>query len=623
MASPGSLPFLPFLRHARTPSGRDAPLVRPGAGPGLRAAFAALALAVLAGMSFLVASPALAQPTVSSVHMDGTDITINFSGGTLNDSIKPASTAFAAKVNGNVAALQTSVDITAIGGTLVNQVIIKLTARAAKEDTVTVSYTLPSTNPLQDTNGNQVASFTDQQITNQTGQGPTYQSATVTGTTLTMTFSERLDATKVPAKSAFTVTVGENAGTVSTVAIANKNVILTLSSAVTGTDTVKVRYARPLDGTNMLQAHTGSFKNVVASFADKTVTNNTPPVFSSAAVDGNLLTITFDENLATGSVPASSAFEVEATATDSTVRTLNGTGTVTIDDAAVKVTLDAVVTGTETLTVDYTKPSSNPLEDADGNDLASFSNKTATNNSVPPTVSSAAVDGYQLTVTFNENLATGSVPASSAFEVEATATDSTVRTLNGTGTVTIDDAAVKVTLDAVVAGTETLTVDYTKPSSNPLEDPNGNEVAAFSNKTATNSSVPPTVSSASVNGDVLTVTFSEKTPLPPNAAAHAFTVSAGGNAYASDGIAAHHSSRLAAEFFLDVAVPPGETATLSYTKPASDPLTDDAGNEMASFSGQSVTNNTPANAAPVIYSAAVNGATLAVKFNASLKCAFQ
>ena len=479
--------------------------MRPGASPGWRSAFAALALAVLAGMSFLVAPPALAQPTVSSVHMDGTDITINFSGGTLNASASPASTAFAAKVNGNVAALQTSVDITAIAGTLVNQVIVKLVARAAKEDTVTVSYTVPSTNPLQDTNGNQVASFTDQQITNQTGQGPTYQSATVTGATLTMTFSERLDATKVPAKSAFTVTVGENAGTVSTVAIANKNVTLTLSSAVTGTDTVKVRYARPLDGTNMLQAHTGAFKNVVASFADQTATNNTPPAFSSAAVDGNQLTVTFDENLATGSVPASSAFEVEATATDSTVRTLNGTGTVTIDDAAVKVTLDAVVTGTETLTVDYTKPSSNPLEDADGNDVASFSNKTATNNSVPPTVSSAAVDGNQLTVTFDENLKTSSVPAASAFTVTVTPDGGTgvTRTVDS---VAIDDDTVTLTLASAVADTDTVKVRYTKPTSgNKLQDANGNEVATFTDKTATNSSVPPTIQSASVSGKVLTM----------------------------------------------------------------------------------------------------------------------
>ena len=48
-------------------------------------------------------------------------------------------------------------------------------------------------------------------------------------------------------------------------------------------------------------------------FAGQSMTNNTPPAYQSASVNGTALTVTFDGGLDTASVPAASAFTVKAT----------------------------------------------------------------------------------------------------------------------------------------------------------------------------------------------------------------------------------------------------------------------------------------------------------------------
>ncbi len=94
-------------------------------------------------------------------------------------------------------------------------------------------------------------------------------------------------------------------------------------------------------------------------------------------VDGTTLTLTFDENLDGESVPAESAFRVVGvSSTRSGSRTLY-----TVDDvgvAGMKVTLtlgETVDPGTTGLTVTYTKPASNALADASGNEIAGFSSR--------------------------------------------------------------------------------------------------------------------------------------------------------------------------------------------------------------------------------------------------------
>ena len=108
---------------------------------------------------------------------------------------------------------------------------------------------------------------------------PTAMGATVNGTTLAIAFNEALAAAANLANGAFTVKKTPSGGSETAVAltgppsISGATVTLTLAAAVVSTDAVTVSYTRPTSGTaNSLQDAAG---NQVASFTDRTVTNNT------------------------------------------------------------------------------------------------------------------------------------------------------------------------------------------------------------------------------------------------------------------------------------------------------------------------------------------------------------
>ena len=104
---------------------------------------------------------------------------------------------------------------------------------------------------------------------------PELATATVDGTTLTLTYDEALDEASGLASDAFSVTVGGTGRAVDGVSVSGSSVILTLGSAVTAADTVTVTYTVPTDAAApRIQDEAG---NPAASFSDKDVENNTPP----------------------------------------------------------------------------------------------------------------------------------------------------------------------------------------------------------------------------------------------------------------------------------------------------------------------------------------------------------
>ena len=107
-----------------------------------------------------------------------------------------------------------------------------------------------------------------------------------------------------------------------------------------------------------------------------------------------------------------------------------------------------------------------------------------------PTVSSAAVDGTSLVITFNETLAPAANLANSAFTVKKTPFGGGEQTVSLSGSLSISGTTVTLTLATGVLSTDTdVKVSYTKPttgSNNKLEDGAGNEVASFTNQAVTN-----------------------------------------------------------------------------------------------------------------------------------------
>ena len=125
--------------------------------------------------------------------------------------------------------------------------------------------------------------------------GPVLQAAEINGAELTLEFSNTLDATSRPARSAFEVKVRGAAVSLSSsnpVSISGSTVTLRLGSPVTAGDTVTVSYTAP--GANPIKDDAAL---EAPSFTDEPVTNNTPnaeptgkPVISGTPQRGQTLT---------------------------------------------------------------------------------------------------------------------------------------------------------------------------------------------------------------------------------------------------------------------------------------------------------------------------------------------
>ena len=124
-------------------------------------------------------------------------------------------------------------------------------------------------------------------------------------------------------------------------------------------------------------------------------------------------------------------------------------------------------------------------------------------DAVAPTLAAAAANGATLTLTFDEALDAGAVPAKGAFTVTA---DGAAAGLAETGAVALSDAAVTLTLAAAIAPGPTVRVSYAPPAAEGaarLRDAAGNEVAGFAEEPATNETPAsaPVVTGAEVTSD--------------------------------------------------------------------------------------------------------------------------
>ena len=431
---------------------------------------------------------------------------------------------------------------------------------------------------------------------------PTVQSATVDGSTLTLTFNEALKTTNAPGTSRFTV-----AGTASTTSVTAvgfktgdaKSVELTLSPAVPHTDTgITVSYAKGSDA-NPLQDTSG---NEVADFSGQQVTNNTEPARPALCVDATGTVETwFSSVTSTASsitVTLANPLPGPYTAGNLQLTTCLGNTTGSAREwqmATSPPTAGEVITITNLVTAgtDYWVritgfygPSSSPWHYI----------RTKGADTTAPTLQSATVNGSTLTLTFNEALKTTAAPGASRFSVAGTASATTVTAV---GFKSGDAKSVELTVSpAVTAGDSGITVSYAKGAdANPLQDAAGNEVADFSGQQVTNvtgDTTAPTVQSAAVRGATLTLTFNEALKTTSAPGASRFTVTGTESATSVSAVGFKSGDAASVELTLSPAAVAGESGiTVSYAKGAdANPLQDLAGNEVADFSGQQVTNNT-------------------------------
>ena len=222
--------------------------------------------------------------------------------------------------------------------------------------------------------------------------------------------------------------------------------------------------------------------------ATETPRETVPPQFETPEVDGETLTLTYDEALDRDSVPSTTAFRVTVAKVERAVDRVSVSGSV------VTLTLASAVAQGETVVVSYTLPadeSAPRIRDLAGNTAAGFDSTEAfnfTEETTPPQLDTARVDGETLTLTYDEALDGDSVPAVDAFTVEVETVE------RGVDGVSVAGSVVTLTIASAVAFGDTATVSYTAPpgeSSTGILDSVGNAAPSFSGQAVGNDANPP------------------------------------------------------------------------------------------------------------------------------------
>ena len=306
-------------------------------------------------------------------------------------------------------------------------------------------------------------------------RSPVFQSATVVGAALTLTYGEALDGSSTPAPGDFTVNVESAGRTVSNVAIGGSTVTLTLDPAVEHGDTgITVSYRVP--GTNPIRDAVGNDAGVLTN---QGVTNNTAdtkaPTVSSITSgathptkDPFTVTITFSE-----AVTGLTANEIAVT---------NGRGSnLTGTDARYALTVTPSPNIEDNVTIRV--PANAALDAANlGNVEGS---ETFAVDTRAPELLSAAVNGADLVLNYGEALDGSSTPAAGDFTM---AGGNAARTVSA---VAVGGSAVTLTLNPAAEYGETgITVSY-RPGTNPIQDAVGNDADGLTNQEVTNITPPP------------------------------------------------------------------------------------------------------------------------------------
>ena len=435
---------------------------------------------------------------------------------------------------------------------------------------------------------------------------PTLSSASVNGAALTLTFSEALDGDSAPPASSFAVTVGGTARTVDAVAVSGKAVTLTLSSAVTSGQTVTVGYTVPTGaGAKPVQDAAG---NPPASFANTNATNATDalpvvsiapaatPVTEGAAAAFTLartgataaaltvaVSVSESEAAVSGTPPASVTFAAGSASATLSVPTVDDEAA---EDAS---TVTATVSSGSGYTVDGTSGSAELVVNDD--DAAPV---VATAS--PVVVAENATAVATLTATDADTAAADlawSIPAGAAGGA-----DGAKFALTADGALSFKAAKdFDAPDDADADGDYEITVRVTD-GTNPVD-------AALVVRLSDVDDAAPTLSSASVDGAVLTLTFSEALDTASQPPASSFAVSVGGTARTVDAVAV---SGKVVTLTLSSAVTSGQTVTVGYTVPTgagAKPVQDAAGNRAAPFANTEAKNLTAA-ALPAVSIVAVS-----------------
>lgn len=250
------------------------------------------------------------------------------------------------------------------------------------------------------------------------------------------------------------------------------------------------------------------------------------------------------------------------------------------------------------------------IKDTSGNAAATFGLRLVSNTieSALPVPRDGVVSGKSLTLNFNDALKTVSPSAYNQFSVTSDGSSLGVSSISSSG------STVYMVLNNAPSNSGVVRVSY-YGGSYPLQDSNGQNIAAFSNFYIRNSNdtVAPVIQSAAGSGNKVVLTYNEglsSSSLPMNSQ---FSVLSGNlPVYVTDVAVSGNQVTLTTQSALSA----NQQVTISYV-PGAAGISDYNGNRAGYINLQSVTMST-ASAVPEINSATINGDALSIVFNKSM-----
>ncbi len=320
-----------------------------------------------------------------------------------------------------------------------------------------------------------------------------------------------------------------------------------------------------------------------ASTVASATTLDLPPKVIGAEMSGNarIVTLFLDEAPVDSPAPPASAFTINV---DGTVRTA-GALTVNAGFKLIKLVFASAIRPGETVSVSYTKPETNPLQDAGGLETDSFTDFPVENKlspiapDAPTNLTAEGTSKTSIELSWEAPVYTGGADlAGYEIEVSNTGTDGWSDLVTDTGT-----TATTYTHTGLASGD---TRYYRVSAINSAGAGNASTVAS-----ATTLDLPPKVIGAEMSGNARIVTlFLDEAPVDsPAPPASAFTINVDGTVRTAGALTVNAGFKLIKLVFAS-AIRPGETVTVSYTKPETNPLQDAGGLETESFTNFPVEN---------------------------------
>ena len=459
---------------------------------------------------------------------------------------------------------------------------------------VRVQYQLGTASPLRDTSipPNPTDSFDPFQLTNLTPAAPL--SAEIVGWTLRVTFDAPLTANEAIGAAGFGVAADASAVAVNGISADGAVLVLRIATPVATGAAVTLAYDPPFEGA-LSDAH----GNAVRAFAVN-VGNLTDdgPVASVATVNGTAVAVEFDRDLIADPTLSAGAFAASGRLGSA----------VAVDDKVLRITLAEAVAEASEVEVTYAPSpqdaTSGVLRDVNGIAVSAFALDATNITDTAPVVTEVFATARLVTVTFDQALSTRGTPATAAFLIEGASA-----TVSGVG---ISGATLQLTLGCCLEADADVSLVYTPQAVDELEDPTGNDVAAFAHP-IDNRTVPgPGLESVVVQGRELRLTFGGELDGESTARADSFAVTADGSGVAIESAVVEGDDVVVT---LSQWVAGHSAVTITYTPPDDGALRAVDGGYVRRIDARTVENRS----APRLESAEVNGTRLTLAFDTALR----